>query len=43
LKLLKLGARITVSLRRIKIAIASACPHHAEFALTHARLRAPPG
>jgi hypothetical protein len=43
LKLLKLGARITVSVRRIKIAIASACPHHAEFALAHARLRAPPG
>jgi Transposase DDE domain group 1 len=43
LKLLKLGARVTVSVRRIKIAIASACPNHAEFALAHARLRAPPG
>src|SRR5512134_2797761 len=43
LKLLKLGARVTVSVRRIKIAIASACPHRAEFALAHARLRAPPG
>jgi len=43
LKLLKLGARVTVSVRRIKIAIASACPQHAEFALAHARLRAPPG
>ena len=43
LKLLKLGARVTVSVRRIEIAIASACPHHAEFALAHARLRAPPG
>ena len=43
LKLLKLGARVTVSVRRIKIAIASACPHHVEFALAHARLRAPPG
>ena len=32
LKLLKLGARVTVSVRRIKIAIASACPRHAEFA-----------
>ena len=42
LKLLKLGARVTVSVRRIKIAIASACPHQAEFALAHARLRAPP-
>jgi Transposase DDE domain group 1 len=43
LKLLKIGARVTVSVRRIKIAIASACPHQAEFALAHARLRAPPG
>ena len=43
LKLLKLGARVTVSVRRIKIAIASACPYQAEFALAHARLRAPPG
>jgi hypothetical protein len=42
LKLLKLGARVTVSVRRIKIAIASAFPYHAEFALAHARLRAPP-
>jgi DDE family transposase len=39
-KLLKLGARVTVSVRRIKIAIASACPHQADFALAHARLRA---
>jgi hypothetical protein len=43
LKLLKLGARVTVSVRRIKIAIASACPYQAEFALAHARLRAPAG
>jgi Transposase DDE domain group 1 len=42
LKLLKLGARVTVSVRRIKIAIASAYPHQSEFALAHARLRAPP-
>jgi hypothetical protein len=42
LKLLKLGARVTVSVRRIKIAIASACPHRAEFALAHVRLRPPP-
>jgi hypothetical protein len=41
-KLLKLGARVTVSVRRIKIAIASACPHQAVFALAHARLRATP-
>ena len=43
LKLLKIGARVTVSVRRIRIAIASACPYRAEFALAHARLRAPPG
>jgi hypothetical protein len=43
LKLLKIGARVTVSVRRIKIAMASACPYQAEFALTHARLRASPG
>ena len=42
-KLLKLGARVTVSVRRIKIAIASACPHQAAFALAHARLHATPG
>lgn len=42
LKLLKLGARVTLSVRRIKIAIASACPFQGEFALAHARLRAPP-
>ena len=42
LKLLKLGARVTVSVRRIKIAIASACPHQTTFVLAHARLRAPP-
>ena len=38
LKLLKLGARVTVSLRRIKVAIASACPYRTEFALAHLRL-----
>jgi hypothetical protein len=42
LKLLKIGARVTVSVRRIKIAMASACPYQAAFALAHARLRAPP-
>jgi hypothetical protein len=42
LKLLKIGARVTVSVRRIKIAITSACPYQSEFALAHARLRAPP-
>ena len=42
LKLLKIGARVTVSVRRIKIAMASACPYQAVFALAHTRLRAPP-
>ena len=43
LKLLKIGARVTVSVRRIRIAMASACPYQAAFALAHTRLRAPPG
>ncbi len=43
LKLLKLGAIVTVSARRIKIAIASACPTKEVFALAHARLRSTPG
>ena len=38
LKLLKLGALVRVSVRRIKIAIASACPWQDEFALAHLRL-----
>jgi hypothetical protein len=38
LKLLKLGALVRVSVRRIKIAIASACPWHEEFEHAHARL-----
>jgi hypothetical protein len=47
LKLLKLGARVTISVRRIKVAIASACPYRTEFALAHLRLATstgpPPG
>ena len=39
LKLLKLGALVRVSVRRIKVAIASACPWQDEFALAYARLR----
>ena len=39
LKLLKLGALVRVSVRRIKIAMASACPHQNEFALAHAHIR----
>jgi len=38
LKLLKIGAQIRISVRRIKIAMASACPPAQEFALAHARL-----
>jgi hypothetical protein len=38
LKLLKLGALVSVSVRRIKIAIASACPLKSLFATAHQRL-----
>jgi hypothetical protein len=38
LKLLKLGALVTVSVRRIKIAIASACPLKSVFETAHLRL-----
>jgi hypothetical protein len=41
LKLLKLGALVTVSVRRIKIAIASACPLKGVFISAHRRLRSP--
>ncbi len=40
MKLLKIGALVRVSVRRIKIAMASACPYQNEFALAHARIRA---
>lgn len=39
LKLLKIGALVRLSVRRIKIAIASSCPMQNVFALAHARLR----
>ena len=39
LKLLKIGARVTVSVRRVKIALTSACPQANIFALAHHRLR----
>jgi hypothetical protein len=39
LKLLRLGARVRTSARRIYFAIASGCPNQAEFALAHIRLR----
>ena len=38
LKLFKLGAQVTVSVRRIKIAIASACPLNGLFVNAHRRL-----
>jgi len=38
LKLLKIGALVRISVRRIKIAIASACPYQREFAAAHALL-----
>ncbi len=38
LRLLKLGAKVTVSVRRIKVAIASTFPYRTEFALAHLRL-----
>ena len=39
LKLLKIGALITKSVRRVKIAFASSCPQKAIFAVAHHRLR----
>lgn len=38
LKLMKIGAQVTTSVRRIRVAMASACPHAHEFRLAHARL-----
>ena len=38
LKLLKIGALVTRSVRRIRIAMASACPYAEEFRIAHARL-----
>jgi hypothetical protein len=39
LKLLKIGALVRISVRRITVAMASACPCQHEFALAHAFLR----
>jgi hypothetical protein len=38
LKLLKIGALVRASVRRVKIAMASGCPYQREFVLAHARL-----
>jgi Transposase DDE domain group 1 len=40
LKLLKIGARVRISVRRVKVAMASACPYADEFALAYTRIRA---
>ena len=39
LKLLKLGARVRLSVRRIVVSMTSGCPYQNEFALAHARIR----
>ena len=39
LKLLKIGAHVRISVRRIKIAMASACPYQAEYHLAYLYLR----
>ena len=39
LRLLKIGALVRISVRRIKLAMASAHPWQSEFSLAHARLR----
>ena len=39
LKLLKIGALVRISVRRVSFAMASACPFQPEWALAHARLR----
>lgn len=39
-KLLKIGAQVRFSVRRVKVAMATACPYANEFALVYARMRA---
>jgi hypothetical protein len=39
LKLLKIGAQVRLSVRRIKVAMASACPYQAEYHLAYLYLR----
>jgi Transposase DDE domain group 1 len=38
-KLLKIGARVTVSVRRVKLALASACPYRDAFCTAARALR----
>jgi hypothetical protein len=40
LKLLKIGAQVRISVRRVKVAMASGYPWQPEWALAHARLSA---
>ena len=40
LKLLKIAALVRISVRRIKVAMASGCPYRSEFQAAHARLSA---
>jgi hypothetical protein len=40
LRLFKIGALVRVSVRRVKIAMSSACCYQNEFALAHLRLTA---
>lgn len=39
-KLLKIGAQVRFSVRRVKVAMATACPYANEFALAYVRIRA---
>ena len=39
LKLLKIGAPVKISVRRVHVAMALVCPYQHDFALAHARLR----
>jgi hypothetical protein len=39
LKLLKIGAQVRISVRRIKVAMASACPFQTEYHLAYLHLR----
>ena len=39
-KLFKIGALVTISVRRIKIALASGCPYKGVFAIAHRALAA---
>ena len=41
-KLLKLGARVLISVRRIQIAISTGCPFQAVFATAYGKLQALP-